>query len=186
MDVRTAILERRTVKTYAPRPIAPEVLEELLEVVVWAPNHRMTEPWRFVVLGRESRRAYGEALGRVRAGKVADADAAEAVRRKSVDAAVATPATLVFVQRVAGDPGIQEEDYAAIYMGIQNLLLAATARGLVGQVKTGAVLADSAFRSLVGAGEGERVVALVHLGEPAALPSPKPRTPASKRLRWLP
>lgn len=186
MDVKTAILERRTVKRHAPRPVPREVLEPLLELVVWAPNHRLTEPWRFVVLGREARRAYGEILGRIRARKVADPHAAGLVLSRSVDDAVATPVTLAFVQPVAEDPEIREEDYAAIYMGIQNLLLGATAQGLAGQVKTGPVLEDPGLRSLLGAREEERVVALVHLGEPAAVPSRKDRAPALERTLWLP
>lgn len=185
MDVRTAILERRTVKQYAPRPVPRGTLEELLELVVWAPNHRMTEPWRFLVLGPEARQRYGEILGRIRAGKVSDGEAAEAVRKKSVDHAVATPATVAFVQGVADDPEVREEDYAAIFMGIQNLLLGATARGLVGQLKTGRVLEDPGLRSILGAEERDRIVALVHLGEPAAAPAEKPRIPASERVRWL-
>jgi nitroreductase len=186
MEVVTAIRTRRTVKKYLERPIPREVLEELLELTVWAPNHRMTEPWRFLVLGPEARRSYGEALGRIRAGKLAQPQAAAAVRKRTLENALATPATLAFVQRVVDDPEIREEDYAAIYMGIQNLLLGATARGLGAQVKTGPVLVDPAFRDAIGVDGGERIVALVHLGRSEAVPSPKSRAPAREHTRWLP
>jgi nitroreductase len=185
MDVKEAIRARRTVKRYAARPIHPSTLEALLELAVWAPNHRMTEPWRFRVLGPEAKRIYGETLGRMRARKLEDAEVSESVRLRTIKAALATPATLAFLQRLDPDPGIREEDYAAIYMGIQNLLLGATAEGFVAQVKTGPVLEDPTFRAALGASNGERVVALVHLGEPLEPPSPRSRKAAVERTRWL-
>jgi nitroreductase len=185
MEVKEAIRGRRTVKRYADRPIHPSILEALLELVVWAPNHRMTEPWSFRVLGPGAKRTYGETLGGMRARKVDDPGVAETIRRQTIENALATPATLAFLQRLDPDPGIREEDYAALYMGIQNLLLGATAEGMVAQVKTGPVLEDPAFRAALGASNGERIVALVHLGEALEPPSPRARTPASERTRWL-
>ena len=51
MDVETAIRTRRTHKAYRPEPVARETLDELLELARWAPNHHLTNPWRFRVLG---------------------------------------------------------------------------------------------------------------------------------------
>ncbi len=186
MEVEAAIRQRRTVKRYGGGRVPREVLEDLLELVVRAPNHRMTEPWEFRVLGPDARRRFGEILGDIRAGKLEDPAAAEAVRSKSVADARALPASVAFLQRLDPDPSIREEDYAALYMGIQNLLLAAVARGYHTQVKTGAVLQDPRFRTLVGAEEDERVVALVHLGASDDPPAAKPRSPAAERTRWLP
>ena len=56
MELEHAIRSRRTHKAFAPDPVAPEVLEELFELARWAPNHHLTNPWRFRVLGpRRSR-----------------------------------------------------------------------------------------------------------------------------------
>ncbi|UCF19649.1 MAG: nitroreductase family protein [Gemmatimonadota bacterium] len=63
MHLHDAIHARRSVKRYTDAPVARETIEHLLETVVHAPNHRMTQPWRFYVLGPEARRAYGETLG---------------------------------------------------------------------------------------------------------------------------
>ena len=185
MEVTEAILTRRTVKKYTARPIHPSTLEALLELAIWAPNHRMTEPWRFRVLGPEAKRSYGEALGSLRAGKLDDPTAAAVIRRRSMETALATPVTLAFLQRLDPDPIIREEDYAAVYMGIQNLLLGATAEGLVAQVKTGPILEDPGFRSALEASDADRVVALVHLGEASSLPVSKPRESAAEHTRWL-
>ncbi len=186
MNVTDAVRRRRSIKTFTDRSLEREELEELLELVVLAPNHRMTEPWRFVVLGPEAKRRWGEIKGETRAGRVDDVQAAELVRRKTIESMSSLPGLVAVVQLLANDPEIREEDYATVYMGIQNLLLAAVERGLGTHVKTGAELEGAALRSALGVAEGERVVALVQIGEPAELPAEKPRAPAAARTNWLP
>lgn len=50
VSVYAAIYRRRTVWQFRAAPIPREAVELLLEAAVWAPNHRMTEPWRFFIL----------------------------------------------------------------------------------------------------------------------------------------
>jgi nitroreductase len=83
------------------------------------------------------------------------------------------------------NPEIREEDYATAMMAVQNLLLGAVAIGLGTHLRSGAVMEDPRTRELLGIGEGERVVALVQLGQPAAVPEPKARKSAAEVTRWL-
>ena len=39
------------------------LIEQVLESATWAPNHRLTEPWRFVVLAGQAREALGWFMG---------------------------------------------------------------------------------------------------------------------------
>ena len=55
MDALNAIRTRRTVKAFTPEPVPRDVLAELFELARWAPNHRLTAPWRFRVVGQQSR-----------------------------------------------------------------------------------------------------------------------------------
>src|SRR5271167_300449 len=63
MDVEDAIRSRRTHKAFAPEPVAREVVDELLDLALWAPNHHLTNPWRFRVLGPASLARLKEAAG---------------------------------------------------------------------------------------------------------------------------
>jgi nitroreductase len=185
MTILEAIAARRSVKEFLDRPIARAEIEPLLEAAVQAPNHRLTEPWRFHVLGPEARRAYGAALGARKASRVEDPAAAAEVARKVEEKHAALPAMLAVSVVLADDPEIREEDYAATFMAIQNLLLAAHAAGLGTHLKTGAVMDDPRARAAVGVPEGERIVATIEIGVPAAMPAPKPRRPAAELTRWL-
>jgi nitroreductase len=184
-SVSEAIHGRRSIKVFTDRAVPREVVESLLDAAVLAPNHRMTEPWRFLVLGEEAKRVYGEALGRRKAAKVADETAAAAVREKVLRERMAVPCMVAVTSRLDENPEVREEDYAACFMGIQNLCLAAVEQGLGTHVKTGAVLQDPDLRAAWGVPDDRRVVAVVYVGEPAEQPSPRPRAPAAERTRWL-
>ena len=186
MDALEAIDTRRSIKQFTARPVSRAEIEELLETAVRGPNHRLTQPWHFYVLGPDARRAYGEALGARKAKRVEDPVAARAVADKVADAEVALPAVIAVSMTLHENPEIREEDYAATMMGMQNLLLAAHAMGLGAHLKTGAVMDDPRARAAIGVPEGERVVATVQLGEPASVPEARVRSAAAAVTTWLP
>ncbi|MDX1493198.1 MAG: nitroreductase [Longimicrobiales bacterium] len=186
MDIFDAIKSRRSIKSFTDRPVSDEALRQLLSMAVLAPNHRMTEPWRFYVLGPEARAGYGAALGARKARRVDDPEAAAAVQKKVEESHRDLPAMLAVSMVLSDDPEIREEDYAATYMAIQNLCLAACAMGLGTHVKSGAVMDDPRAREAVGVPEGERIVATIHMGEPADVPTPKERRSAADFTTWLP
>lgn len=186
MDLFEVISTRRSIKQFTDRDISNEAIAQLLDMAVLAPNHRMTEPWRFYVLGPEARAAYGAALGMRKAKRVEDPAAAEEVIRKVSATHRDLPAMLAVSMTLNENPEIREEDYAATYMAIQNLCLAACAKGLGTHVKSGAVMDDPNGKAAVGVGENERIVATISLGEPAEVPTAKPRKAASDFTTWVP
>ena len=149
MDVEEAIRTRRTHKVFAPEPVPRELLDELFELARWAPNHHLTNPWRFRVLGPESLERLKQAAGPEAAGKLDRAP------------------TLVAVTAVRSEDPVQdEEDLLATASATYALLLAAHARGLAGYWRTPGVLRSDAGLEALGIGRDERFVGLVHLGRP--------------------
>lgn len=186
MSIDDTIFRRRSIKEFTERELSRDEVEALLETVVQAPNHRMTQPWKLYVLGPRARRAYGEVLGARKAKKVEDPEAAQAVVEKVASAHEHLPAMIAVAILKHEDPEIREEDYASAFMGIQNLALAAEAMGLGTHIKSGGVMDDPRARAAVGVSDDERIVAIVNVGEPAARPDPKPRVSARERTTWVP
>src|SRR5262252_8535913 len=122
MHVADAIRERRSIKRFSQAPVSREQIERLLEAAVLAPNHRLTEPWRFYVLGPDAREAYGRALG-VRKAKKVDPSVAQA----TIDAVAAEHRAIPVIIVVAivqhANPEIAEEDHAAAMMAVDHVLL---------------------------------------------------------------
>jgi len=186
MQLLEIIEKRRSIKRFTDREITREEIEKLLEPAVLAPNHGMTEPWGFIVMGEEARRAYGQVLGRRRASRVDEPELKEKMMERATRGAVETPAIVAVTVNLDDDPETREEDYAATFMAIQNILLRAVDLGLGTQIKTGAVMEDPELREALGVEEGRRIIALVFIGEPAEIPAAKERAPASERTVWLP
>ena len=185
MKPTDAIRERRSIRQFTDRPVTREELESLLAVAVLAPNHHLTQPWRFHVLGPEARYAYGLALGQRKARKIEDPEKGRAVREKVAEEHRALPAMIAVAVVEQENPETREEDYAAAMMAVQNIALAAVEMGLGTHIKTGAVMTDPAARAAAGVPEGERIVAVVNVGEPAEAPPMRPRDAASV-VTWLP
>lgn len=186
MHVTDAIRERRSIKRFADRPVTRQEIEALLDAAALAPNHRLTQPWRFYVLGPEARYAYGLALGERKARKIEDPAAARTTRETIAAEQRALPVMIAFAVVETDNPEVREEDYAAALMGVQNLSLAALDMGLGTHIKTGAVMSDPAARAAAGVREGERIVAIVNVGVPVEVPPPKKREPATTFTTWVP
>jgi len=185
MQVRDAIRARRSIKRFDARPVAREEIEALLEAAALAPNHRLTQPWRFYVLGPQARQAYGLALGERKARKVEDAEKGRALRDTVAREHRDLPLMIAVAVVNTDDPEIREEDYAAAMMAVQNMALAAVELGLGTHIKTGGVMSDPAARAAAGVADNERIVAIVNVGTPAELPPVKKRAPATTFTTWV-
>ncbi len=186
MNVSDAIRDRRSIKRFTERAVTREEMETLLAAATLAPNHKLTQPWRFYVLGPEARYAYGLALGNRKAKKIEDPSAAQTMRENVANEHRALPGMLAVAVVSNENAETSEEDYGAAMMAIQNLSLAAVGLGLGTHIKTGAVMADPVARAAAGVRDGERVIAIVNVGEPADVPPPKKREDAAAFTTWLP
>lgn len=186
MDVFDAIRNRRSIKRFTDRPISGDEVEKLLAAAALAPNHKLTEPWRFYVLGPDARYAYGLALGDRKARKLTDPEAIAALRERVGAENRGLPCVIAVAMVANEDPAIREEDYAAVMMAIENLALAAVDMGLGTHIKTGAVMETAAAREAAGVPDDQRIVATINVGEPAEIPAARSRQAEGAHTRWLP
>jgi nitroreductase len=185
MKLSEAIHNRRSIKRFTGRPVTREEVETMLAAAVQAPNHRLTQPWRFYVLGPEARTGYGLALGDRKAKKIEDATAAQKMRDTVAAEHRALPLMIAVALTANENPEIAEEDYAAALMAVQNLLLVAVELGLGAAIRSGAILNDANARKAMGIADSERVVAMINIGEPSEVPATKPRE-AAPYTTWMP
>jgi nitroreductase len=187
MDAFEAIARRTSIRAFTAETVPRAVVERLLAAAVRAPNHKLTEPWRFAVLTGASRDRFAELKRAHRATRFSDPQAPEAAKaiEKTYREALGTPTFVVVMCAVSDDPVRREEDYAATMMATANLLTAATAGGLGSYMRTGGIMSDPAVRTLVHLPEGHRIVAVVSLGYPAESPEPKRRSDPAEKTTWL-
>jgi nitroreductase len=168
VDVEDAIRSRRTHKAFVPEPLPRELLDELLDFARWAPNHHLTNPWRFRVLGPG-------ALARLK--HAAGPEAASKLDR--------APTLVAATALQSGDPVQDEEDLCATACATYAVLLAAHGRGLGGYWRTPQVLRTQPGRTALGFEPDERFVALIHLGWPRQEKDPPERAPLTQIVTYL-
>ena len=171
MNVEDAIRTRRTHKAYRPEPVDRATLDELFDLARWAPNHHLTNPWRFRVVGPQALERLKEA-----------ADAVEAGSGRKLDRA---PTLVAVTVSPTGEPVQDREDLIAGAVAAYIVLLAAHARGLAGYWRTPAVLRDPAGRAALGIEEREEILGLLHLGHPRQEQQPPQRAPVADVVEYL-
>ncbi len=169
MELEDAIRGRRTHKAYAPEPVDRDTLDELFELARWAPNHHLTNPWRFRVLGPETLAALKRSAGPEAATKLERA-----------------PTLVCASVKLTGDPIQDEEDLCAAACAVYIVLLGAHARGLAGYWRTPGVLRTPDGCAAAGMDGDELFVALIHLGWARQQKEPPERLPANEVVTYLP
>jgi nitroreductase len=168
MEVETAIRTRRTHKAFGAERLGREEIEELLELARWAPNHHLTAPWRFRVVGPQALDRLKEAAGPEGATKLGRA-----------------PTLIVVSCLLSGDPVQDEEDLHATAVASYIVLLTAHARGFASYWRTPSLLRTEEGRRAVGLPAEERFVGLLHLGLPRQEQAPPERPPMPKTTTFL-
>jgi nitroreductase len=146
------IRTRRTHKAFGPDPVPNDVLRELFELARWAPNHHVTDPWRFRVLGPTARAALKRVADEAKPGSGSKLDRAPTLIAASV--------------KQTGDAAQDHEDLLATAIAGYIILLGAHARGLAGYWRTVPVMETDAGREALGIPDDELPIGLLHLGDP--------------------
>lgn len=168
------IRERRSVKTgYKNIPVPQELVLELLNDAVYAPNHKLREPWRFIFVPTASKQLFALQMAQ----HYPDDMFEYRVKYFNEPAAY-----LIIVMPDSENRKQQDEDYGAVSSMIQNFQLLAWERGLGTVWKTNMHMYDPKVKEMLGVQPGERIAGFLHLGFFDEAPEGKPRTRAEEKF----
>lgn len=172
---------RRSIDLYLQTTVPDDLLDEAITVATWAPNHHVTEPWKFYRLGEETKRQCLDLCHNIVLAKKNE-KAADFKRKSWAE----KPGWLVVTCDRSDDTLRQSEDYAACCASIQNLLLYLWKAGVGSKWTTGDITRDSRFLEIVGIDSSEAfVVGLIWYGYPKLTPT-QSRKELSKVVSKLP
>ena len=164
-----------------PAPPPREVLLKSIEVARWAPNHKLTEPWRFYLIGEET----ADILAHLNARIVEERKGPEIAKAK-LKQWLSIPAMVVVTYKKAGDVFREKEDYAATCCAIHNMSLYLWSKGIGLKWSTTKSTQHPAFYDLLAIDpDREEVVGLLWCGYPDDVPV-KTRKPVGSIVRELP
>lgn len=188
MDVLRAIETRRSIGRVRQDPVPREDVELILESAVHAPNHKITEPWRFHVFVGRGRGEFARARAEL-ARRMAEAEGEEEelipgrVSRERKKA-FRSPVVIAVISRAGRDAVETRENYAACCAAVQNMQLAAHSRRLACMWRTGPVAYHPFMREFFGLGEGDEIVAYLYVGYPDMELRSRRRRPAREHTTW--
>jgi nitroreductase len=188
MDVIRAIETRQSIGRVKQDPVPKEMIERILESAVHAPNHRLTEPWRFHVFTGKGRgelaRARAEIARLQSEAEGEDEEMAAGRISRERKKAFRAPVVIAVVCEAGRDEVESLENYAACAAAVQNMQLTAHALGLATMWRTGAVAYHDRMREFLGLKEGDSVVAHLYVGYPDMGERPRRRQPAKEKTIW--
>lgn len=188
MDLHEAIHQRRSVSKVKPDPVERKLIEQILEAAVVAPNHYLTEPWRFFVMTGDGRKKLGNAYASVaeanmqNEGKEIDS----VTLQKEQNKALRSPVIIAVAASPSDQPQVHRiEEMAAVHAAVQNMLLTAHALGLGAIWRSGDPTYHPRMKEAFELAEHEEMVGFLYIGYPETVSSRIPRTPYTEKTVWI-
>lgn len=158
---------RRTINVFLQTPVPESLIREAIEVATWAPNHHVTEPWRFHLLGDDSIERCLDLCHALVVEKKGE-KAADFKRKNWSE----KPGWLVVTCERSDDDLLQRENYAACSAAIQTLMLFLWKAGVGSKWSSGDITQDTRFFEIAGIDESQAfVVGLIWYGYPKITPT---------------
>lgn len=162
------IRSRRTTKLFLKQEVSNKLIREAIEVARWAPNHHLTEPWHFYLLGPNKIAAAARLIGDI----IRETKGDEKLAEFKEQSALVMPGWLLVTCRKSNDEFTEREDYAAVCCAVQNMTLYLAEAGVACKWTTGLITRDPRFFDLLDIDEDkEFVVGLFWYGYPKTLPT---------------
>ena len=158
---------RRTIELFLQTPVPEKLILAAIETATWVPNHHVTEPWHFYLLGKETKERCLDLCRDI----VTDKKGAEAgeFKRQSWSQ---KPGWLVVTCQCSEDELLQRENYAACSAAVHTLMLYLWKAKVGSKWTTGDITRDSRFFEVIGVDEAEEfVVSLMWYGYPKLTPT---------------
>lgn len=179
MNLKNLIIERRTIHQFRNEPVSQDILHSMFETAIYAPNHKLTFPWKFYRLQRESRKQLGALAAKIKLsaeGKTASPALITASEEKFLNCAELIVLALI----KSGKPAQEKEDYASMACAVQNMSLFLWDKGIGSKWSTGKVTTDvQTYELLKVDPKNQEIVGFFWIGFPKEIPKAPPRPPIS-------
>ncbi len=186
-QINTLIRTRRStfIPQFVPgRAIPDSTVWQLLENANWAPSHKQTEPWRFIVFtgaGLHRLAEFQADLYERTAGP-----AYKAAKHANLRNNPPQCSHVIAIAMKRTEPRLPEiEEIEAVACAVQNLHLSAHAYGLGGYWSSGGVTYDEQAKEFFGLGPDDRLLGFFQLGYVEVPSAPGKRGPIAEKTRWV-
>jgi len=183
--VLATMRNRRSIGKMTAEIPDPNLIRHIIEAATWAPNHHLTEPWRFFVLQGDARAELGSVMAGIAAARESDHAAALQAAERAITKPLRAPYVIAVGVEPSTDPSIPPiEEIAAGSAAVQNMLLAAHALGLAAIWRSGWIAFEPEVREHFGISPRGTMLGFVYVGYAAMQPPYRQRRPVDQVTEW--
>lgn len=188
-QVNELIRSRRSVfqQQYSGEKVDDAIVKQMLENANWAPTHKLTEPWRFLVFtGNGIKKLAEEQAAFYKKATQADGTFKEDRYQNLLTKPMLSSHIIAIAMKRDEKKSVPEvEELGAVFCAIQNMYLTGTAYGVACYLSTGGVTYFKEANELFGLGKEDRLLGFFHIGMPKdSLPEGK-RKPIEEKVQWI-
>lgn len=182
------IRARRSVfpKDYTGQAVPDEVVSQILENARWAPNHKLTEPWRFVVFTGDGLKKLAEFQSECYKQVTTNNGTFKEERYQALLTKPMQSSHIISVgmkrDLIKGIPEIEE--IGVVFCAVENMYLTATAYGVGSYLSTGGITHFEEAKVFFDLGKDDRLLGFFHLGMPRQWPESR-RTSLENKVKWV-
>jgi nitroreductase len=183
------IRHRRSVfpRDYSGERVSDEIINQMLENANWAPTHKFTEPWRFVVFtgeGLKQLAAFQSECYKVVT--TADGTFRQDKYQSLLEKPLETSHIIVIGMKRDEAKRLPEwEELGAVFCAIQNMYLTATAYGIGCYLSTGGITGFEEAKTFFGLGADDKLCGFLHIGIPKRKVPDGKRRPVEEKVKWV-
>jgi len=183
------IRHRRSIfpKDYSGEIIDEAIIKQILENARWAPNHKLTEPWHFVVFSGDGLKKLADFQAelyrqRTQADGTFKQERFENLAKKPMEA---SHIIAIGMKRDALKRVPEVEELGAVYCAVQNMYLTASAYCVGCYLGTGGITYFEEAKPFFGLGEEDKFIGFLYLGVPKGQVPDSRRQPVDKKTVWV-
>ena len=188
-SLNTLIKSRRSIfqNDFTGEKVPAEIIRQVLENANWAPTHKLTEPWRFVVYSGEGLQKLATLQAEFYK-KITTED--HTFKEERYQNLLTKPllSSHIIVVGMKRDPkhAIPEiEEVGAVFCAVQNMYLTLPAYNLAGYLSTGGITYFKNAQLLFGWGPEDKLIGFFHIGFPKREYKATSRKPVDEKILWI-
>ena len=189
IEFNQLIRNRRSVfpKDYTGEKVDDAIVQQMLENANWAPNHKLTEPWRFVVFTGKGLQALADFQSECYK-RVTTADGSfkeERYQNLKTKPFESSHIISVGMKRDERKSLPEWEELGAVFCAVENMYLTATAYNIGCYLSTGGITNFKEAKEFFGLGDDDRLLGFMHIGIPKGPLHEMKRKPIAEKVKWV-
>ena len=187
--VNSLIRNRRSVfpKDYTGQRVDDSIIRQMLENANWAPTHKFTEPWRFIVFTGDGLKKLGAIQSDLYAKKTKAEGTFDETKYNNLlnKPPESSHIILVYMKRDEKKSVPEMEELGSTFMAVQNMHLTAVALGVGAYLSTGGPTFYKDANEAFGLGAEDRIIGFFHVGMPKHTEQKSRRNPVEEKVQWV-